>query len=302
MRSARRAFSPTARLRHVSVVGIGLATALVLAACGGGADSASTDSGAGGQATGTQAAGVPDSALVKPGELSFCADISAPPLTFFDPSQKPVGAEIELGDALGKSLGLKTQWKNTAFAGIIPALQGKQCDAILSQLFIKPEREKIVDFVPYMYSSGALMVRSSDDKGITGLDTTCGHRVAAQTGTTVATFLQEASKTCTSSGKAKVDIRLFAKDSDALQQLSVGLVDAYGTTVETAGYVMTQKPDTYKTVGQPYGQIKTGIATVKGNTALHDGLQKALAGLHEDGTYDAIMKKWNLTDDALPLS
>jgi len=271
----------------------------VLAGCGG---SGTADTSASGATTGKGApavATVPDGTLVTSGSLTFCADISAPPLTFYDPSQKPVGAEIELGDALAKSLGLSPVWKNTAFAGIIPALQGKQCDAILSQLFIKPEREKVVDFVPYMFSSGALMVKADADKGIAGLDTTCGHRVAAQTGTTVASFLQKASETCTSQGKQKVDVRLFAKDSDALQQLSVGLVDAYGTTVETAGYVMTQKPDVYKTVGEPYGQIKTGIATVKGSTALHDALGKALAAIHQDGTYDSILKKWNLTDDAL---
>ncbi|KQX62111.1 cysteine ABC transporter [Angustibacter sp. Root456] len=277
-------------------MGAALVAGLALTGCGG----SGQDGSAAGTASASGPAGsLPDGTLVKAGELSFCADISAPPLTFYDPSQKPVGAEIELGDALAKSLGLTAAWKNTAFAGIIPALQGKQCDAILSQLFIKPEREKVVDFVPYMYSSGALMVKAADDKGIGGLDTTCGHRVAAQTGTTVASFLQEASKTCTSQGKQKVDIRLFAKDSDALQQLSVGLVDAYGTTVETAGYVMTQKPGEYKTVGKPYGQIKTGIATIKGNTALHDAIAKALASVHQDGTYDSILKKWNLTDDAL---
>ena len=85
------------------------------------------------------------------------------------------------------------------------------------------------------------MVKADADKGIAGLDTTCGHRVAAQTGTTVASFLQKASDTCTSQGKQKVDVRLFAKDSDALQQLSVGLVDAYGTTVETETF--KERPD-----------------------------------------------------------
>ena len=38
----------------------------------------------------------------------------------------------------------------SAFAAVIPTLQAKQCDVIMAQLYIKPEREKVVDFVPYV--------------------------------------------------------------------------------------------------------------------------------------------------------
>jgi polar amino acid transport system substrate-binding protein len=276
---------------------------MVLSACGGSGDgdspAAATQGGTGSASPGLT---VPAGALLQGGQLSFCSDLSSPPLELLDPSQKPSGAEVELGDALAKTLGLTAEWKNTAFAGIIPALQGKQCDAILSQLFIKPEREKVVDFVPYMYSSGAILVKADADKGIAGLDTTCGHRVAAETGTTASTFLQQASDKCTSGGQTKVDIRLFANDAAALQQLKVGLVDAYGTTVETAGYVMKENPGVFKTVGAPYGQISTGIATRKDNAPLHDALAAALASVQKDGTYDSILKDWNLSGDALKAS
>jgi polar amino acid transport system substrate-binding protein len=263
---------------------------LAAAACGSGGDSGSGKS---------DVAKVGDAQLMSAGKLTFCADISAPPLTFYDKDQKPIGVEIDLGDALAKKMGLTAEWKNTAFSGIIPALQSKQCDAILSQLYIKPEREKIVDFVPYMYSGNTVVVADGNPKNLDGLEKLCGARVAAQTGTTVSTYLDEASKKCESDGDKAVDVRLFGKDTEAFQQLATGQVDAYGTTVETAAYALSQQEGKFETSGDAFGKITTGIATNKDAEDLHNGIAEALAGLRKDGSYDKILGDWDLEADAL---
>jgi polar amino acid transport system substrate-binding protein len=268
---------------------------LATAACGSGSGSGSESS-----SEGSSAAEVNGTELLSAGKLTYCADISAPPMTFYDENQTPVGVEIDLGDALAEEMGLTAEWKNTAFSGIIPALQSKQCDAILSQLYIKPEREEVVDFVPYMYSGNTIVVASDNPKGIDGLENLCGTRVAAQTGTTVSTYLEEASATCESDGEPAVDVRLFGKDTEAFQQLATGQVDAYGTTVETAAYALTELEGQFVPSGEPFGQITTGIATNKDATGLHDGIADALAALRENGTYDEILADWDLQDDALP--
>ncbi len=275
--------------RSIGVIAI-TAAGTLLAACGGGS----------GSEGGTGSGGLPSSALVSSGTLTFCSDISAPPLTYYDKDQKAVGTEIELGDAIAKKLKLKSTWKNVAFSGIIPALQGRQCDAIITQLYIKPEREKVVDFVPYMYAGNTVLVESGNPKKITGIDDLCGRKVAAQTGTTVIDILADEAKKCAAAGKPKIGVAKFGRDSEAQQQLKLGLVDAYGTTVEIAGYALKQQPGAFETVGEPFNKIKTGIATVKANKPLHDALAKAFAEVRADGTYDAILKKWELTDDALP--
>ncbi|MFJ9906730.1 ABC transporter substrate-binding protein [Streptomyces sp. NPDC101152] len=278
--------------RSVSVLtGATAAAAMALTGCAG--TSGSTD------ATPTKAASVkvPAGALVKGGQITYCSDISAPPLTYYDTAQKPVGAEIELGNALAAELGVRANWANTSFNGIIPALQAKQCDAIISQLYIKPEREKVVDFVPYMYASNTLVVAEKNAKSIKGASDLCGRKAAGQTGTTVVQYLTDQSGKCAAAGKPKIDIRQFTKDSDALQQLRLGLVDAYGTTLETAAYVLKQQPGTFGLVGEPFNRIKVGAATRKDDTSLHDALTQALAAVRKSGTYDAILKKWNLTGD-----
>ncbi|MET1025781.1 MAG: transporter substrate-binding domain-containing protein, partial [Dongiaceae bacterium] len=87
------------------------------------------------------------------GKLVYCSDISGPPLGYYDESGKPVGVEVDLGNELAKRIGVTAVWNNTQFDGIIPALQAKHCDAILSQLIDKPARREVVDFVDYMKAS-----------------------------------------------------------------------------------------------------------------------------------------------------
>jgi polar amino acid transport system substrate-binding protein len=286
-----RSHSPSRRAACV-LAGFVLTAVVALAGCGG---PAAPSAPAPGSVT------VPEGALVQAGQITYCSDISAPPLTFYDAAQTPVGAEIELGNALAAELGVRANWANTSFNGIIPALQARQCDAIMSQLYIKPEREVVVDFVPYMYASNTLVV-ASGNTAINGVDDLCGTKAAGQTGTTVVGYLTDQSAKCTAAGRPAVDVRQFTKDSDALQQLRLGLVDCYGTTLETAAYVMTQQPGTFRLAGEPFNRIKVGIALRKGEQALHGALTEALAAVQKKGTYNAILAKWNLTGDDISLA
>jgi polar amino acid transport system substrate-binding protein len=298
-RDGRQAATGRRWLAVAACVGVG---ALGAAACGsdsGGSSSSAASGTSSGAAASTAVAKVPDSALVQAGQIQFCSDISTPPLESYGPGHKPEGSDIDIGTEIAKRLGLKVVWKNTAFAGIIPALTSRNCDAVLSQLFDKPERRKVVDFVDYMRSGQALLVPKGNPKGVQGLGDLCGMKVASETGTTIADLLRTQSKSCTAAGKPKVTVRLFLRDSDALQQLGLKQVDVYGTTTETVSFVSAKQPDTFAVAGKPFGEILCGIATRKGNTPLHDAIDKAFASMQADGTYKKILAKWNLGLDEL---
>lgn len=286
-----------------------LALATATTSCGGSstADATSSSSASAAQPTANAPQGapsgisVPDGSLIQPGKLTICSDISSPPLEFYTESNEPTGSDVDLGNAIAQKLGMTADWANTSFNGIIPALQAKRCDAIMSQLYIKPEREKVVNFVPYMYSGSTFLVKKSSETSINSASDLCGKKAAAETGTTVVQYLQEQSKKCETAGKPSIDIRQFEKDPAALQQLKIGLVDAYGTTVETAAYDIEQNSGQFAMAGKPFNRIKVGIATRKDSGPLHSVLDQALRQVHQDGQYAKIMKKWGLTADALPL-
>jgi polar amino acid transport system substrate-binding protein len=296
--------APSARrrgARRAAVLACLLACATTLAACGSDSGgSAAEDSSASGSKSGSSTvASVPAAALVAEGKLQFCSDISTPPLESYGAGHKPEGSDIDIGTEIAKRLGLEPVWKNTAFAGIIPALTARNCDAVLSQLFDKPERRKVVDFVDYMKSGQALMVPKGNPQGVSGLDSLCGKKVAAETGTTIADLLREQSKKCEAAGDPGITVRLFLRDSDALQQLGLKQVDAYGTTTETVSFVSKRQPDQFEVAGEPFGEILCGIATRKDSTEVHDGIAKAFASMQADGTYSRILAKWGLQLDEL---
>lgn len=240
----------------------------------------------------------PDS-IVQAGKIVFCSDISGPPLGFFDENNQAIGSDIDLGNEIAKRFGVKAEFANTPFDGIIPALQAKHCDAILSQLFDKPARREVVDFVDYMYSSQALLVDKGNPKNVKSLDDLSGVKVAAENGTTIQSLIEEQNKKFEAAGKPPAELVIFPKDTDALQALQIHQVDVYGTTLESAGYYILKAPDVFEVAGGPFAKILTGIATRKGETEMHDAIQAAFDAIKADGTHLTILKKWHMEADAL---
>lgn len=234
------------------------------------------------------------------GKLVFCSDISGPPLGYFDESGKPVGVEIDLGDELAKRLGVTAVWNNTQFDGIIPALQAKHCDAIMSQLYDKPARREVIDFVDYMKASQSILVAKGNPHGIKTMDDLSGKKIAVENGTTIQSLVDEQNKKFATDGKQPATAVVFPKDSDALQALRINQVDAYGTTLESAAYFIDKAPGLFELPGAPFNQMTVGLGLRKEDTALKDAVTKAFDAMKADGSYTKILAHWNLEGDAYP--
>jgi polar amino acid transport system substrate-binding protein len=233
------------------------------------------------------------------GKIVYCSDISGPPLGFFDENSQPTGSDIDLGKEIAKRLGVKAEFANTPFAGIVPALQAKNCDAILSQLFDKPARREVIDFVDYMYSSEAFLVAKGNPKNIKSLDDLSGVKIAVENGTTIQSLIEEQNKKFAAAGKAPAQVVVFPKDSDARQALQIGQVDVYGTTLESAGYFLQKAGHVFDIGGDPFAKILTGIGIRKDDGELKTAIQAALDSMKADGTYLKILTKWGMEGDAL---
>jgi polar amino acid transport system substrate-binding protein len=227
--------------------------------------------------------------------------ISLPPVDFMSPAGKPIGSDIELADGITKRLGVKAEFINMPFAGLIPSLLAGHCDAIISQLFVKPGREKVINFVPYMYSHEVILLK----KGTPGIDSLAdlsGKKVAAVTGTTATNLMNGESKKLTAAGKPPINMVMFPENTQALQQLEFGQVVAYGLAFEAAAYYIHKDPQTFTTGGKPYYKILTGIGIRKDEPKLQAAMAHALAEMRKDGAYSRIFVKWDITQDELPKS
>lgn len=243
----------------------------------------------------TSSAVVAPPAIATEGVLEVCVNFGTPPNSFTNDAGEPQGAEVDLALAVGDELGLDVNFAALDFAGLIPALQAGQCDVIMSSLYIKPEREEVVDFVPYLTSGSGVAVSAANPKKITGYDETlCGVKLLGVVGATGADLAEEMSAKCVEQGLKPIDISLSSVNGAGLQQVIAGQVDAFIDTAELAGYYQKLSNGDFQLVGEPFGTINIGAATQKGNDDLHNAIDKAFEAIKASGAYEEILAEWGL--------
>lgn len=239
--------------------------------------------------------------LVRAGSLTVGSDTTYPPMEFSDLKHPGtyVGADIDLANALAKALGLKGRIVSTLFPTIIPSLQRRNFDVIMSSMSDTPDRRKQIAFVDYMKLRGAFGIvvnKSSSVRGV-GYKILCGHSVAVQSGTTELADLQAADKKCKGS---KINIKSYTKDTDAFGALRAGHADAYTGDYPVDLYYAHTYSSALRMAGKAFGSgAFYGIGLVKSNKALKAALQKALSTIKHNGTYAKILSKWGIGKTAI---
>ncbi|MBR9885153.1 MAG: ABC transporter substrate-binding protein [Oceanospirillales bacterium] len=232
-------------------------------------------------------------------KIISCSGMDSPPMGFFDQASQPKGVYVDLGEEIAKRLDKKIEWRVTPFSGLIPALLAQQCDLLIEQLFDKPERREVIDIVNYMYSSQSVVVLKGNSFGIHSLDDLSGKKVAVLNGSTIRSLLEAHNKELEEAGKKPMGLLIFNSDNDAFQALRVQQADAYGTTVETAGYYQTLAPDMFD-IGVPaFARILTGIGIRKDDPHLSAAVSQIIKEMQADGSYDALLAKWNIQGNRL---
>ena len=238
-------------------------------------------------------------ALAQKGTITYCASIDNPPRAFHDAQQRPTGFEVELGTEIAARLGLKVNWVQLKFVGLIPALQASQCDALMQELFIRPERLEIIDMVPFS-RTGQRIVTAKDSplKGAT-LEALSGKKMAVPNGTTIHNLAMQANVKLKAEGKPEINLVVLPTTTDTFQQLAAGQIEVLGTTTTAASYYVGLRPKDFRIEGEPFGLVDTGIGIQKGNAELVGAIKKAFDSIVADGSYKKLIEKWNMQGSEL---
>jgi polar amino acid transport system substrate-binding protein len=231
------------------------------------------------------------------GTIVFCSDLGYPPMESLRGS-RPVGADVDIGAAIAKRMGVRPQFSNVGFDGIIAALLAKKCDAILSGMTDTAQRRKQVDFTDYLMVGMSLMVRKGNPQHVSGLASLSGLRVAAQVGTVEKDALAVENKLFAKQHRKLVVIKLFSKDADAAAALITGKVDVYFSDDPPVGYYVKQSGGKFEVAADKIKAAPYGIATRR-HDPLGPAFQKAIAQLYANGTMKSILAKWGLSAFAL---
>ncbi|MDE2456127.1 MAG: transporter substrate-binding domain-containing protein, partial [Burkholderiales bacterium] len=93
--------------------------------------------------------------------IRFGVDPSYAPLESKAQDGSLVGLDIDLGNAICAHLKAKCVWVEQTFDGMIPALEARKFDAILSAMAATPARRKQIDFSHKLYAGPSSLVARS---------------------------------------------------------------------------------------------------------------------------------------------
>ena len=190
-------------------------------------------------------------------------------------------------NAIAKKAGIEVKFVNTPWEGIFNTLAQGDRDLLVSSITITDERKQTMDFSNPYFDAAQLIAVKLDSK-IAKFDDLKKLKVGVQTGTTgdeVVSKLQ---------GKTSTNIKRFESTPLALKELEAGGVDAVvADNGVVINYVANNSAGKFKTVSDPVFQPEQyGLAVKKGNAELLAKLNKGLADIKADGTYEQIFTKY----------
>ncbi|MCU1496722.1 MAG: amino acid transporter substrate-binding protein [Acidimicrobiales bacterium] len=218
--------------------------------------------------------------------LKVCSDMPYEP--FEMPGKGPRGLEftgfdIELLDAMAATAGDKLDVTDSDFDTIFASVNAGKCDIVASAVTINDERKKTSLFTEaYFDADQSLLVPADSD--VKTLDDLAGETIGVQTGTTGETFANE-NKPDGATVKAYPDATGLFGAINAGQV--AGVLQDLPVNSDRAGKDETVKVVSTLPTGEQYGFV-----VAKTNTELQAKLDKALAAVREDGTYDKLFEKY----------
>lgn len=219
--------------------------------------------------------------IKKSGTLRIATDGAFSPFNFYKGTTL-TGFEVEVAEAVAKHLGLKVSWKVASFDSLLIGLSQDRFDLVAASHGITPERQKVVDFSSPHYCSGVALV--SKGTVFPSLAALKGKTAAIQVGTIFVPTLLAAP------GLKRVST--LPKDTDCLQALLAGRVDAWVTDVFVGKAAVKAHPQAKLAVSEPLLIEKVAMAVQKGNDELRGQVDQALKALVADGTYLRLSRKY----------
>lgn len=223
---------------------------------------------------------------------------SYPPDNFRDANGKVVGWAIEILTETAKVLNIPINITEvTQFQSLLPGIDAERYDLAVSGFAVTEERKKRYDFVSY-FNGGNSIIIHKDRQAITP-EEMCGKKASIQIGSYFNQVVEKYSQKCASEGKSSIEILTFPTEEAVLGALTSKRADFAVSSLSSSAYMTTRTNGQFHSSGQPFFRTTAGFVFNKKNTSVRDAVAAAEQELLNNGTYAAILKKWNLSDGAI---
>lgn len=219
-------------------------------------------------------------------KLRMGIEAAYPPFNSKDASGQVVGFDKDIGDALCAKMKVECDVVTSDWDGIIPALNAKKFDFIVSSLSITDERKQAVDFTDRYYSNKLQFIAPKNVDFKTDKASLKGKVIGTQRATLSATWLED-------TYGSDVEVKLYDTQENAYLDLTSGRVDALlADKYVNYDWLKSEAGKNYEFKGEPVVESdQIGIAVRKGDP-LKDKLNAALKEIIADGTYKKINDKY----------
>lgn len=235
------------------------------------------------------------------GTLNVATTDGNAPWVFVDAASGEVkGVDADLVNEAAKRLGLTVKWDVIQFTAGIPGVEGGRYDFYLSAMADTKKREEVVNFISYSQEGSGVIVAKGNPLGIKTMEDLCGKRVSIVTGSLFPAIINELNKTC----PTPVQVSETADQTGPYLAVASGQADATMNTYGVSNYTLktaTQGIQTQLELSPVprFAPANQGIAFSKSQTDLMAAVGGAMQSMKEDGSYQAIMDKWNVGDGAV---
>ena len=287
-----------------------LVVAVVAAGCSGGGQRRGPDTPAAAEALTDLGRRLPER-IRTAREIRVGSDVSYAPVEFYDafapdvldrpvgePEPQVRGIDPDLATELGRKLGVRFTFVNTAFDQLIPSLKAGDFDVIISSMTATPERAREISFLEYFQAGTSILVPKGNPEGVRSLADLCGATVTLQAGTIHEELVAAQQARCRA---RRIKARPLESGTQVVLAVKFGRADAALADFPVAAYnakVSGQGGD-FQVVGEQIDPGPYGIGVRKDDTELRAVLQEALRAIIADGSYDRVLTKWNVTAGAL---
>ena len=265
-----------------------LAMVLSLAACGGGSDApANSDTPAN---TGTPANTDAPAAFttVEAGKLHMSTNAAFPPYEMTTDAGGFEGIDVEVAQAIAGKLGLELVVDDMGFDAALLAAQNGQSDMVMAGVTVNEERLAVMDFSD-SYATGVQVVIVKEGSSIQTLDDLANaEMIGCQKATTGYIYCSD---TPENGGYGEDHVTAYETGALAVQALVNGQVDAVVIDNEPAKSFVAAN-DGLKILDTEFAVEDYAIGFAKGNTALLEAVNAAMAELKADGTFQGIVDKY----------
>ncbi len=217
------------------------------------------------------------------GTLVIGTEGTYPPFTFHDESGELTGFDVEIAREVADRLGVEAEFLETQWDGMFAGLDSGRFDMVANQVGIREDRLESYDFSDPYITSSAVLVTSTDETEITSFEDLEGKTSAQSLTSNYADIATEYGAELTGVEGFNQAIELLVSDRvDATVNDRISVLD-----------FLKQRPDAPIQIADVSEEAsQSGLQFRKDSGAIVDEVNKALAEMIEDGTYEEISQKW----------